>query len=143
GSGDAGTTAAVHASLVAALSAHRLPEAAVQRGPAQARKAVGILLREMTEDLAVVVPRGGKSLVERVQKDARVPVVGHLEGICHTYVHRGADLEMARRIVLNAKMRRTGICGATETLLIDRECDATHLPAIAADLAAAGCEIRA
>ncbi len=143
GSEAARSNAAIHAAFVRALTAHGLPEAAVQRVPTQDREAVGILLREMTEYLDVVVPRGGKSLIERVQKDARVPVIGHLEGICHTYVHRGADLEMARRIVLNAKMRRTGICGATETLLIDRECVATHLPAIAADLAAAGCEIRA
>jgi len=143
GSEAARSNAAIHACLVRALAAHGLPEAAVQRVPTQDREAVGILLRDMTEYLDVVVPRGGKNLIARVQQDARVPVIGHLEGICHTYVHRGADLEMARRVVLNAKMRRTGICGATESLLIDRDCVATHLPAIVADLIAAGCEVRA
>jgi len=96
----------------------------------------------MTEYVDVIVPRGGKNLIARVQQDARVPVMGHLEGICHTYIHSAADLDMARRIVLNAKMRRTGICGATETVLIDRACAATHLRAIVADLIAAGCEVR-
>ena len=143
GSEAARTNAAIHACLVRALEAHGLPAAAVQRVPTQDREAVGILLRDMTEYIDVVVPRGGKNLIARVQQDARVPVIGHLEGICHTYVHRAADVEMARRVVLNAKMRRTGICGATETLLIDRDCVATHLPPIAADLRAAGCEIRA
>ncbi|MFO7285957.1 MAG: glutamate-5-semialdehyde dehydrogenase [Gammaproteobacteria bacterium] len=143
GSEAARSNAAIHACLGRALAASGLPETAVQRVPTQDREAVGILLREMTEYLDVVVPRGGKNLIERVQRDARVPVIGHLEGICHTYVHRAADLDMARRVVLNAKMRRTGICGATETLLIDRDCVATHLPAIAADLIAAGCEVRA
>lgn len=143
GSEAARTNAAIHACIVRALEAHGLPATAVQRVPTQDRDAVGILLRDMTEFIDVVVPRGGKNLIARVQQDARVPVIGHLEGICHTYVHRAADLEMARSIVLNAKMRRTGICGATETLLIDRDCVATHLPPIAADLVAAGCEIRA
>ncbi|HEX6995537.1 MAG TPA: glutamate-5-semialdehyde dehydrogenase [Gammaproteobacteria bacterium] len=143
GSEAARTNASIHACIVRALAAHGLPATAVQRVPTQDREAVGILLRDMTEYLDVVVPRGGKNLIARVQQDARVPVIGHLEGICHTYVHRAADVEMARRVVLNAKMRRTGICGATETLLIDRDCVATHLPPIAADLAAAGCEIRA
>jgi glutamate-5-semialdehyde dehydrogenase len=96
----------------------------------------------MTAYVDVIVPRGGKGLIARVQQDARVPVIGHLEGICHTYVHRDADLDMARRIVVNAKMRRTGICGATETLLIDRDCAATHLVPIIEDLLDAGCEVR-
>src|SRR5690606_4298350 len=143
GSEAARSNAAIHACLVRALAAHGLPEKAVQRVPTQDREAVGILLRDMTEYLDVIVPRGGKSLIARVQQDARVPVIGHLEGICHTYVHRGADVDMARRIVLNAKMRRTGICGATEQLLIDRECVASHLPPIVSDLVAAGCEVRA
>jgi glutamate-5-semialdehyde dehydrogenase len=143
GSEAARSNEAIHACLVRALTARGLPKAAVQRVPTQDREAVGILLRDMTEFVDVVVPRGGKGLIERVQKDARVPVIGHLEGICHTYVHRAANLDMARRIVVNAKMRRTGICGATETLLVDRDCVATHLPPIAADLVAAGCEIRA
>jgi glutamate-5-semialdehyde dehydrogenase len=90
----------------------------------------------------MIVPRGGKSLVARVQAEARVPVLAHLEGICHTYVHEKADLSMARAIVLNAKMRRTGVCGATETLLIDRSILATHLKPILDDLVNAGCEIR-
>src|SRR5690606_36092305 len=130
GSEAARSNAAIHACLVRALAAHGLPEKAVQRVPTQDREAVRILLRDMTEYLDVIVPRGGKSLIARVQQAARVPVIGHLEGICHTYVHRGADVDMARRIVLNAKMRRTGICGATEQLLIDRECVASHLPPI-------------
>jgi glutamate-5-semialdehyde dehydrogenase len=88
------------------------------------------------------VPRGGKSLIARVQREARVPVLGHLEGLCHSYVDGAADLAMARRIVLNAKMRRPGICGATETLLVDRACAATHLAPILRDLLEAGCEVR-
>src|SRR6185369_4951196 len=88
------------------------------------------------------VPRGGKSLVARVQQEARVPVIGHLEGICHVYVHAAADLAMARAIVLNAKLRRTGVCGAAETLLVDRACAATHLAPLVKDLLDAGCEVR-
>src|SRR5690606_24163118 len=137
GSEAAHSNAAIHACLVQALEKNGLPAAAVQRLPTQDREAVGMLLRDMTQYLDVIVPRGGKNLIARVQQDARVPVIGHLEGICHTYVHRGASVDMARRIVLNAKMRRTGICGATEALLIDRDCAATHLPPIVADLAAA------
>jgi len=90
----------------------------------------------------VIVPRGGRGLIERVQREARMPVIAHLEGVNHTYVHAGADLAMARRVVLNAKMRRPGVCGATETLLVDRAVAPTHLPPILADLAAAGCELR-
>jgi glutamate-5-semialdehyde dehydrogenase len=142
GSESAASSKAILACLVAGLKAAGLPEAAIQMVPTQDREAVGILLGEMSSFVDVIVPRGGKSLIARVQQDARVPVMGHLEGICHTYVHAAADLEKARRIVLNAKMRRTGICGATETLLVDRACAATHLPAIAADLAKAGCELR-
>ena len=110
--------------------------------PTQDREAVGIMLRDMAGYIDVIVPRGGKGLVARVQQDARVPVMSHLEGICHTYVHAAADLEMARRIVKNAKLRRTGICGATETILIDRACVATHLQPIVQDLIDAGCEVR-
>ncbi len=142
GSESARSSAAIHACLVSALRQCSLPEPAVQMVPTQDRDAVGILLRDMREYIDVIVPRGGKSLIARVQQDARVPVMGHLEGICHTYVHAAANLEMARRIVVNAKMRRTGICGATETVLIDRACAATHLVPIVSDLAAAGCEIR-
>ncbi len=142
GSESALSSAAIHACLVRGLNAAGLPGEAVQIVPTQDRDAVGILLRDMTEYVDVIVPRGGKNLIARVQQDARVPVMGHLEGICHTYIHSAADLDMARRIVLNAKMRRTGICGATETVLIDRACAATHLKAIVGDLIAAGCEVR-
>jgi glutamate-5-semialdehyde dehydrogenase len=102
---------------------------------------VGALLR-MNEYVDVIVPRGGKSLIERVQTESRIPVFAHLEGLCHTYIHAKADPQMAREIVLNAKMRRTGICGATETVLIDRAIAADLLAGIVDDLAAAGCEIR-
>lgn len=142
GSESVRSSAAIHASLERGLAAHGLPVEAIQLVPTQDRAAVGILLRDMTQYIDVVVPRGGKGLISAVQRDARVPVIGHLEGICHTFVHRGADLEMARRIVVNAKMRRTGICGATETVLVDRGCSETHLGPIVADLLAAGCEVR-
>ena len=133
---------AIHACLVEGLVAAGLPPAAVQRVPTQDRDAVGILLREMGEYLDVIVPRGGKGLIARVQQDARVPVMGHLEGICHTYVHESADLDKARSVVVNAKMRRTGICGATETLLVDRRAPQEMLGALVDDLLAAGCEVR-
>ena len=133
---------AIHSCLVQGLSAAGLPETAVQRVPTQDREAVGILLRDMSEFVDVIVPRGGKSLISRVQKDARAPVMGHLEGICHTYVHASADLEMARDVVVNAKMRRTGICGATETLLVDRAVSDSHLAPLISDLLEAGCEVR-
>ncbi len=136
------SNAAIHACLVEGLEAVGLPAAAVQRVPTQDREAVGILLREMGEYLDVIVPRGGKGLIARVQQDARVPVMGHLEGICHTYVHESADLEKARKVVVNAKMRRTGICGATETLLVDRGAPAETLGVLVDDLIAAGCEVR-
>ena len=100
------------------------------------------MLAGMTDYIDVIVPRGGKSLVERVQQEARVPVIGHLEGNCHVYVDRDADVRMARTIAVNAKMRRTGICGAAETLLVDRACVDTHLAPIVADLLEAGCEVR-
>ena len=136
------SNAAIHSCLVHGLSAAGLPETAVQRVPTQDREAVGILLRDMSEFVDVIVPRGGKSLISRVQKDARVPVMGHLEGICHTYVHASANLEMARDVVVNAKMRRTGICGATETLLVDRAVSDSHLAPLISDLLEAGCEVR-
>jgi len=136
------SNAAIHACLVRGLTAHALPPRAIQLVPTQDREAVGFLLREMTEYIDVIVPRGGKSLIARVQQDARVPVIGHLEGICHTYVHSAANLDMARRIVVNAKMRRTGVCGATEQVLVDRGCAATHLAPIVQDLLKAGCEVR-
>jgi glutamate-5-semialdehyde dehydrogenase len=142
GSESARSSAAIHGCLALALRQNGLPETAVQMVPTQDREAVGILLRDMGSFVDVIVPRGGKGLVARVQQDARVPVMAHLEGICHTYVHSGANLAMARRVALNAKMRRTGVCGATETILVDRACVATHLQPLVADLIAAGCEVR-
>jgi len=142
GSESARSSAAIHACLARALAKHGLPETAVQMVPTQDREAVGIMLRDMAGYIDVIVPRGGKGLVARVQQDARVPVMSHLEGICHTYVHAAADLSMARRIAKNAKLRRTGICGATETILIDRACAATHLQPIVQDLIDGGCEVR-
>ena len=133
---------AIHECLVEGLKAARIPESAVQLVPTTDRAAVGYMLGNMTQYIDVIVPRGGRSLTERVQNDARVPVMGHLDGLVHVYVDGKANLEMARKVVLNAKMRRTGICGAAETLLVDRACAATHLPVLAADLIAAGCEVR-
>jgi glutamate-5-semialdehyde dehydrogenase len=133
---------AIHASLIEGLRAAGLPEQCIQLVPTTDRAAVGYMLAGMTEYLDVLVPRGGKELVARVQQEARVPVIGHLEGNCHVYVDRDADIRMARAIVLNAKLRRTGICGAAETLLIDRACLETHLNPIVLDLLDAGCEVR-
>jgi len=142
GSESSRSSAAIHACLTRALTAHGLPAAAVQMVPTQDREAVGIMLRDMVSYIDVIVPRGGKSLIARVQQDARVPVMAHLEGICHTYIHERADLAMARRVTLNAKMRRTGVCGATETILVDRACAGTHLQPIVVDLLDSGCEVR-
>ncbi len=136
------SSTAIHAALVEGLRAGGLPETAIQMVPTASRDAVGFLLGNMQEYVDVIVPRGGKSLIARVQADARVPVIGHLEGLCHVYVHRSADVAMARDVTLNAKMRRTGICGSAETLLIDRDCLATHWRPIADALVAAGCELR-
>ena len=127
--------------LRAGLAAAGLPADAVQSPPTSDRAAVGEMLK-MAEYIDVIVPRGGRSLIERVQKESRVPVFAHLEGICHTYVHDAARPDMARSIVLNAKMRRTGVCGATETVLIDRAVAGYLLPRIVDDLAGAGCEVR-
>jgi glutamate-5-semialdehyde dehydrogenase len=142
GSESAHSSRAIHACLVAGLEAAGLPAAAIQLVPTTDRAAVGYLLSSMTEFIDVVVPRGGKSLVARVQQEARVPVIGHLEGVCHVYVDRDADLAMARGIVKNAKLRRTGVCGSAETLLVDAGCAATHLAPIVKDLLDAGCEVR-
>lgn len=133
---------AIHASLVAGLNSAGIDIATVQMVPTTDRAAVGYLLSSMSRYLDVVVPRGGKSLIQRVQEEARVPVIGHLEGICHVYLHESADADMAREITLNAKMRRTGICGAAETLLVDRASAERLLPDVCAALIAAGCEIR-
>ena len=123
------------------LGAADLPQDAVQLVPTRDREAVGMMLK-MSGVIDVIVPRGGSSLIERVQRESRIPVIAHLEGLCHTYIHRAADPKKARAIVLNAKMRRVSICGATETLLVDRAVAATMLPPILADLHAAGCEVR-
>ncbi|MBT4905880.1 MAG: glutamate-5-semialdehyde dehydrogenase [Rhodospirillaceae bacterium] len=123
------------------LRAAGLPEAAIQAPPTTDREAVGAMLT-MVDFIDVIVPRGGKSLIERVQTESRIPVFAHLEGLCHTYVHGAADPQMARDIVLNAKMRRTGICGATETVLIDRSVASDLLGPIVDDLVDAGCEVR-
>ena len=133
---------AINAALVAGLSAAGLPEASVQIAPTADRAYVAAMLAAAGL-LDLIIPRGGKSLVERVQREARVPVLAHAEGLCHTYVHAAANHDMARRIVANAKMRRTGICGATETLLIDRAIAPALLPAIVTDLRALGCDFRA
>jgi glutamate-5-semialdehyde dehydrogenase len=119
-----------------------LPQDAIQLVPTRDRDAVGAMLAGLDGAIDVIVPRGGKSLVARVQSEARVPVFAHLEGVCHVYVHQDADLDMAKRIVLNAKMRRTGVCGSAETLLVDRACAATHLQPLLATLLEAGCEVR-
>jgi len=136
------SSAAIHACLEQGLSAAGLPTAAIQLVPTSDRAAVGHMLADMSEYIDLIVPRGGRQLIERVQKEARVPVMGHLEGICHVFVDRSADLEMAKRIVVNAKMRRTGICGAAETLLIDAGCVQTHLGPLLEALFDAGCEVR-
>ncbi len=142
GSDSTHSSAAIHKALVRGLEAANLPADAIQIVPVTDRAAVGEMLKGLNGAIDVIVPRGGKSLVARVQSEARVPVFAHLEGICHLYIDKTAGLDMARRIVLDAKMRRTGICGAAETLLMDRAVAATHLAPILDDLAAAGCEIR-
>jgi glutamate-5-semialdehyde dehydrogenase len=133
---------AIHAALVKGLRAAKLPEDAISLVPTRDRAAVGLMLQGLDGNIDVLVPRGGKSLVARVQAEARLPVFAHLEGVCHVYVDKGADLEMAKHIVLNAKMRRTGVCGAAETLLVDRAAAATHLQPLVAMLLDAGCEVR-
>jgi len=142
GSESVHSSRAIHACLVEGLVAAGLPAASIQLVPTTDRAAVGYLLSSMTDYLDVVVPRGGKSLVARVQQEARVPVIGHLEGVCHVYVDREADLAMARAIAKNAKLRRTGVCGSAETLLVDAACAATHLAPVIKDLLDAGCEVR-
>jgi glutamate-5-semialdehyde dehydrogenase len=136
------SNAAIHACLVEGLRAAELPADCIQLVPTTDRAAVGYMLAGMADYIDVIVPRGGKSLVARVQQEARVPVIGHLEGNCHVYVDRDADVRMAQSIALNAKMRRTGICGAAETLLIDRACVDTHLVPVVRTLLDAGCEVR-
>jgi len=142
GSESARSSAAIHAALVEGLRAAGLPEAAISLVPTTDRAAVGLLLTGLEGAIDLIIPRGGKALTSRVMAEARVPVLAHLEGVCHVYVHEGAELAKARAIVLNAKMRRTGVCGAAETLLIDRSIMASHALAILKDLAEAGCQIR-
>jgi glutamate-5-semialdehyde dehydrogenase len=133
---------AIHDCLVQGLREAGLPEAAITLVPTRDRAAVGLLLSGLNGGVDVIVPRGGKSLVARVEAEARVPVFAHLEGVNHVYVDRAANLDMAKSIVLNAKMRRTGVCGAAETLLVDREAAATSLKPLVEMLIDAGCEVR-
>ena len=136
------SSAAIHACLVAGLREAGLPAAAISRAPFAAREAVGEMLEGLGGALDVIVPRGGKSLVERVQREARVPVFAHLEGVVHVYVDKAADLDKALRIIVNSKMRRTGICGAAETLLVDRAAAPRMLKPLIDALIAAGCAVR-
>ena len=142
GSDSLRSSTAIHRCLVAGLEAAGLPAEAIQLVPTRDRAAVGAMLAGLDGAIDVIVPRGGKSLVARVQHEARVPVFAHLEGIVHVYVHAKADLDMAKTVMLNAKMRRTGVCGAAETLLVDRACAETHLAPLVKMLLDAQCEVR-
>ena len=132
---------AIHACLIEGLRAANLPQAAIQLVPTTDRSAVGEMLR-MSDYIDVIVPRGGKSLIERVQKESRIPVIAHLDGNCHIYIHRAADPAMAIAILHNAKLRRTDVCGSAESIVIDRAVLKSHLKPVLDDLAAGGCEIR-
>jgi glutamate-5-semialdehyde dehydrogenase len=136
------SSVAIHACLVEGLRAAGLPEASIQLVPTTDREAVGAMLRGLDGAIDVIVPRGGKSLVQRVQDEARVPVFAHLEGICHTYVDKAANIDMAVPIVVNAKMRRIGVCGATECLLIDKNAKGDVVTPLVKALLDAGCEVR-
>ena len=142
GSDSTRTSRAIVAAMEQALGEAGLPPAAIQLVPTRDRSAVGLMLGGLDGNIDVIVPRGGKGLVARVQAEARVPVFAHLEGVCHVYVDKAASLDMAKTIVLNAKMRRVGVCGAAETLLVDRACAPTHLKPLVDMLLDAGCEIR-
>jgi glutamate-5-semialdehyde dehydrogenase len=142
GSDSMRSSRAILTALTEGLRAANLPEAAIQLVPTRDRAAVGLMLAGLDGNLDVIVPRGGKSLVARVQAEARVPVFAHLEGVCHVYVDKAASLDMAKKIVLNAKMRRTGVCGAAETLLVDRAGAGNQLKPLVEMLIGAGCEIR-
>jgi glutamate-5-semialdehyde dehydrogenase len=133
---------ALHGAIIAGLAEAGLPESAVQMVGTDDRDAVGLMMRGLDNAIDLIIPRGGKSLVARVEAEARVPVLGHLEGLCHTYVHASADPEKAISIVVNAKLRRVEVCGATETLLIDRAAASSLLPRIGAALRHGGCELR-
>jgi glutamate-5-semialdehyde dehydrogenase len=136
------STRAIHQAIAAGLDKAGLPVAAVSLVPTRDRMAVGLMLQGLGGTVDVIVPRGGKSLVARVQQEARVPVFAHLDGNCHVYVHGAANLAMAKDIVLNAKLRRTGVCGSAETLLVDESCAGTHLKPLVAALLDAGCAVR-
>jgi len=142
GSESFNSSSAIFACMQSGLREAGIGKSAVQMVPTTDRAAVGYMLSSMAGYIDVVVPRGGKSLIQRVQQEARVPVIGHLEGLCHVYLHESADAEMARAVTLNAKMRRTGICGAAETLLVDRNAAERLLPTVCEALLDAGCEIR-
>jgi glutamate-5-semialdehyde dehydrogenase len=142
GSESGRSSAAIHDCLQAGLAAAGLPAGCIQLVPTADRAAVGEMLGGMNDYIDVLVPRGGKSLVARVQAEARVPVIGHLEGNCHVYVDRAADPQMARAVVLNSKLRRTGVCGAAETLLLDRAASPELQRALVVALLEAGCEVR-
>ncbi|HEY7232483.1 MAG TPA: glutamate-5-semialdehyde dehydrogenase [Pseudolabrys sp.] len=142
GSDSMRSSRAILAAMTEGLRTAGLPEAAIQLVPTRDRAAVGLMLTGLEGNIDVIVPRGGKSLVARVQAEARVPVFAHLEGVCHVYVDKAASLDIAKKIVLNAKMRRTGVCGAAETLLVDRACAGTHLKPLIEMLIEAGCEVR-
>ncbi|NWG25123.1 MAG: glutamate-5-semialdehyde dehydrogenase, partial [Pseudorhodoplanes sp.] len=142
GSDSLRSSRAIQSALADGLREAGLPEDAIQLVPVRDREAVGLMLRGLDGNIDVIVPRGGKSLVARVQDEARVPVFAHLEGVCHVYVDKAADLDMAKSIVLNAKMRRTGVCGSAETLLVDRAAAAKFLKPLVGMLIDAGCEVR-
>ena len=142
GSESRASNQAIHKALIAGLSTTNIPADSIQLIATTDRTAVGHLLSGLNNTVDLIIPRGGKSLIERVQSDARIPVLAHLEGLCHSYVHRAANLDMALKIILNAKMRRTGVCGSTETVLIDRDISAKFLPTLANELSALGCELR-
>ncbi len=142
GSESVRSSRAIHGALVEGLRAADLPETAIQLVQTTDRAAVGMMLAGLDGAIDVIVPRGGKSLVARVQAEARVPVFAHLEGICHTYVDRGADLDVAIPMVVNAKMRRTSVCGSTECLLVDKGAHADYLTPLVKALLDAGCEVR-
>lgn len=142
GSESAGSSHAIHLALTKGLEQAGLPAVSIQIIETTDREAVGHLLGGLNANIDLIIPRGGKNLIARVQSDARVPVLAHLEGLCHTYVHEGANLDKAEAIVMNAKLRRTGVCGSTETLLVDKAIAETFLPRITNSLTNAGCEIR-
>ena len=142
GSESARSSAAIHKAMTAGLNAAGLPDAAIQLVRSTDRAAVGMMLEGLEGTIDLIIPRGGRSLTSRVMQEARVPVLAHLEGVCHVYLHESADLAMARAIVVNAKMRRTSVCGAAETLLIDRTILKSHGAPVLQDLEKAGCEIR-